>query len=73
MFAIEIKDHLVAKDPKHKMNTRKFQKLEHALDDIDNQLKEITKDKQGNAVFISHESLGYLADRYGFVQKEFKI
>ena len=39
VFAIEIKDHLVAKDPKHKMNTRKFQKLEHALDDIDNQLK----------------------------------
>ena len=34
------------------MNTRKFQKLEHALDDIDNQLKEITKDKQGNAVFL---------------------
>lgn len=74
MFAIEIKDHLVAKDPKHKNEYEKnFKKLEHALDDIDNQLKEITKDKQGNAVFISHESLGYLADRYGFVQKEFKI
>jgi zinc transport system substrate-binding protein len=59
--------HLVAKDPKHKNEYEKnFKKLEHALDDIDNQLKEITKDKQGNAVFISHESLGYLADRYGF-------
>ncbi|WP_368917102.1 zinc ABC transporter substrate-binding lipoprotein AdcA [Staphylococcus haemolyticus] len=70
VFAIEIKDHLVAKDPKHKNEYEKnFKKLEHALDDIDNQLKEITKDKQGNAVFISHESLGYLADRYGFVQK----
>ena len=49
MFAIEIKDHLVAKDPKHKNEYEKnFKKLEHALDDIDNQLKEITKDKQGN-------------------------
>ena len=26
VFAIEIKDHLVAKDPKHKMNTRKISK-----------------------------------------------
>lgn len=32
-------------------------------------MKQVTKDKQGNAVFISHESIGYLADRYGFVQK----
>ena len=27
VFAIEIKDHLVAKDPKHKMNTRKISKI----------------------------------------------
>ena len=26
VFAKEIKDHLVAKDPKHKMNTRKISK-----------------------------------------------
>ena len=41
------------------MNTRKISKIRTCTDDIDNQLKEITKDKQGNAVFISHESLGY--------------
>lgn len=35
-------------------------------------MKQVTKDKQGNAVFISHESIGYLVDRYGFVQKVFK-
>ena len=70
IFAKEIKDQLVAKDPKHKNEYEKnFKKLEKSLDDIDNKLKDITKDKQGNAVFISHESLGYLADRYGFVQK----
>ena len=70
MFAKEIKDQLVTKDPEHKDEYEKnFKKLEKELNDIDNKMNNITKDKQGNAVFISHESLGYLADRYGFVQK----
>ncbi|OHS41248.1 zinc ABC transporter substrate-binding protein [Staphylococcus sp. HMSC62B09] len=70
VFAKEIKDQLVTKDPEHKDEYEKnFKKLEKELNDIDNKMNNITKDKQGNAVFISHESLGYLADRYGFVQK----
>ncbi|MDT3919419.1 zinc ABC transporter substrate-binding protein, partial [Staphylococcus saprophyticus] len=29
----------------------------------------ITENKEGNTIFISHESIGYLAERYDFVQK----
>ena len=54
------------------MTMRKLQKLNDDLKKIDNDMKQVIKDKQGNAVFISHESIGYLADRYGFVQKVFK-
>ena len=32
-------------------------------------MKKVTKDKKDNVVFISHESIGYLAHRYGFKQE----
>ncbi len=51
------------------MTIEKLQKIKQQSKKIDNDMKQVTKDKQGNAVFISHESIGYLADRYGFVQK----
>ncbi|WP_436861530.1 zinc ABC transporter substrate-binding lipoprotein AdcA [Staphylococcus caeli] len=70
IFAKAIKDELVKKDPKHKSEYEKnYQKLNDELKKIDQQMKDVTKDKQGNTVFISHESIGYLAERYGFVQK----
>ncbi|EHJ07303.1 zinc ABC transporter substrate-binding lipoprotein AdcA [Staphylococcus simiae] len=69
-FAKEIKDELVKKDPKHKNEYEKnYKKLNDDLKDLDKEMAQTTKDKKGNAVFISHESIGYLADRYGFVQK----
>ncbi|TGE19219.1 zinc ABC transporter substrate-binding lipoprotein AdcA [Staphylococcus petrasii] len=70
VFAKEIKNQLIKKDPQHKEEYEKnYKKLMGDLNNIDASMKEITKDKQGNAVFISHESLGYIANRYGFVQK----
>ena len=32
-------------------------------------MKNTVKGKEGSTIFISHESIGYLAERYGFVQK----
>lgn len=69
-FAKEIKDELIKKDPKHKKDYEEnYKKLDKELKKIDDKMKDVTKDKQGNAVFISHESMGYLSERYGFVQK----
>ncbi|WP_368541273.1 metal ABC transporter solute-binding protein, Zn/Mn family [Staphylococcus warneri] len=68
-FAKEIKDQLVKKDPDHKKYYEKnYKKLNKDLENIDKDMKDATKGKKGNAVFISHESLGYLSNRYGFEQ-----
>ncbi|WP_323703165.1 zinc ABC transporter substrate-binding lipoprotein AdcA [Mammaliicoccus sp. Dog046] len=65
-----IKDELVKKDPDNKAYYEEnYKKLDKDLKDIDQSMKDVTKDHQGHTVFISHESLGYLAHRYGFVQK----
>ncbi|MBN4910898.1 zinc ABC transporter substrate-binding lipoprotein AdcA [Staphylococcus sp. EG-SA-13] len=65
-----IKDELIKKDPDHKADYEKnYKKLNNELSDIDQSLKDATKGHEGHTVFISHESLGYLANRYGFVQK----
>ncbi|MCG7338131.1 zinc ABC transporter substrate-binding lipoprotein AdcA [Staphylococcus sp. ACRSN] len=69
-FAKEIKDELVKKDPKHKAYYEKnYKKLNKDLEKIDSKMKETVKGKEGSTIFISHESIGYLAERYGFVQK----
>lgn len=69
-FAKEIKDELVKKDPDHKADYEKnYQKLNNDLKDIDKQLQDATKDKKDHVAFISHESIGYLAKRYGFEQR----
>lgn len=69
-FAKEIKKELVKKDPSNKKEYESnYKKLKKDVENIDKKLVQITKDKKGNAVFISHESIGYLANRYGFVQK----
>ncbi|QYA39131.1 zinc ABC transporter substrate-binding protein [Macrococcoides caseolyticum] len=69
-FAKAIKDELVAKDKKHKKAYEEnYNKLIKDLDGIDNKLKDIAKDKKHDTVYISHDSLGYLAHRYGFMQE----
>ena len=39
------------------------------LTDLDNNLKTITKNPKREKVTISHDSLGYLAERYHFQQE----
>ncbi|RIO75649.1 metal ABC transporter solute-binding protein, Zn/Mn family, partial [Staphylococcus gallinarum] len=69
-FAKEIKDELVKKDPQHKAYYEKnYKQLNKDLKQIDNKMKNTVKGKEGSTIFISHESIGYLAERYGFVQK----
>lgn len=69
-FAKTIKDELVAKDKKHKKAYEEnYNKLIKDLDAIDNKMKDIAKNKKHDTVYISHDSLGYLAHRYGFMQE----
>lgn len=65
-----IRDELSKKDPDHKAEYKKnADKLLKELDDIDKEMKKATKDHQGETVYVSHESLGYLANHYGFKQQ----
>ncbi|MGW9855817.1 zinc transport system substrate-binding protein [Staphylococcus hominis] len=69
-FAKDIKDELVKKDGKHKDYYEKnYKKLVNDLKDLDKDMKDAVKGQEGKTVFISHDSIGYLADRYGFKQE----
>ncbi|KIX90921.1 zinc ABC transporter substrate-binding protein [Staphylococcus microti] len=69
-FVEAIRDDLSKRDPEHKKEYEEnADKLLKDLDKLDKDMKKATKGHEGHAVFVSHESLGYLADRYGFVQK----
>lgn len=66
-FAKQIKDKLVEKDPNHKADYEKnYDMLVKDIKEIDKQLKKITKNPKRDTVYISHESIGYLAHRYKF-------
>lgn len=68
--AKSIKDKLVKKDPEHKEYYQKnYQNLIKDINEIDESLQNVTKDTKRDTVFISHDSLGYLANRYHFKQK----
>ncbi|WP_414048057.1 metal ABC transporter solute-binding protein, Zn/Mn family [Macrococcus equi] len=68
-FAKVIKDELIKKDKTHeKEYTANYNKLVKDIDNMDKELKDITKNKKHDTVFISHDSLGYLAKRYNFKQ-----
>ncbi|MFW3591631.1 metal ABC transporter solute-binding protein, Zn/Mn family [Staphylococcus caprae] len=70
VFAKEIKDKLIQKDPKHKSYYEEnYKKLDKEIKDIDNKMKSITKNPKRDKVIISHDSLGYLAHRYHFKQE----
>ncbi|MBM9448497.1 ABC transporter substrate-binding protein [Staphylococcus cohnii] len=69
-FAEEIKDELVDKDSEHKDYYEKnYKKLNSDLKKIDKDMKHAVKGNKGETVYISHDSIGYLADRYGFKQE----
>lgn len=69
-LAIEIKNKLIEKDPKHQgYYMKNYKKLDKDIADINQQMKEITKDTKRDKIIISHDSLGYLAHRYGFKQE----
>ncbi|MCG7338049.1 zinc ABC transporter substrate-binding protein [Staphylococcus sp. ACRSN] len=69
-FAKEIKETLIKKDPKHKKYYESnYKKVTKDIENVDSQLKTITKNPKRDTVVISHDSIGYLAKRYGFKQE----
>lgn len=69
-FAKEIKDELVKKDSEHKdYYEDNYKKLVKDLKGIDKDMKQAVKGNEGKTVYISHDSIGYLADRYNFKQE----
>ena len=69
-FAKDIKNELVSKDKKHKDYYEKnYKKLNKELKEIDSDMKKAVKGHEGETVYISHDSIGYLADRYNFKQE----
>ena len=52
-----------------KMTMKRIIKLVSDLKDLDKDMKRAVKGQEGKTVYISHDSIGYLADRYGFKQE----
>lgn len=68
-MAEAIRDQLVEMDPDNESTyTENFEALEEELMTIHTELETITEDPVRDTVYISHESIGYLADRYHFEQ-----
>ncbi|MBL7573924.1 zinc ABC transporter substrate-binding protein [Staphylococcus saccharolyticus] len=69
-FAKAIKDELVKKDSKHQSYYEgNYKKLVKELKGLDKDMKQAVKGNEGETVYISHDSIGYLADRYNFKQE----
>ncbi|WP_440857246.1 metal ABC transporter solute-binding protein, Zn/Mn family [Staphylococcus shinii] len=65
-----IKDDLVKKDPQHKTYyENNYKQVVDDLNDINQSLTKITEHPKRGTVVISHDSIGYLANRYGFKQE----
>lgn len=68
-MAEAIRDQLVEMNPDNESTyTENFEALEEELMTIHTELEIITEDPVRDTVYISHESIGYLADRYHFEQ-----
>lgn len=68
-MAESIKDKLIEMNPEQEqLYNENFEALKNDLEDIDNELKAITESPKRDTVYISHESLSYLANRYHFKQ-----
>lgn len=69
-FAKAIRDELVKKDSKHQSYYEdSYKKLVKELKGLDKDMKQAVKGNEGKTVYISHVSIGYLADRYNFKQE----
>ena len=69
-FAKVIKNDLIEKDPKHKTYyTRNYNHLIKDMNEIDHEMKRITQHPKRDTAIISHDSIGYLANRYHFKQQ----
>jgi len=65
-----IKDDLVKKDPQHKTYyENNYKQVVDDLNDINQSLTKVTEHPKRDTVVISHDSIGYLANRYGFKQE----
>lgn len=68
-MAETVKDQLIEMNPEEEaLYTENFNELADSLDDIDQSLKDTTDNAARDTVYISHESIGYLAERYHFNQ-----
>ncbi|MCD2137465.1 metal ABC transporter solute-binding protein, Zn/Mn family [Salinicoccus halitifaciens] len=68
-MAEAIKDKLIALNPEEaSMYEENYEALISDLEEIDQELAAVTDETARDTVYISHESIGYLADRYGFEQ-----
>ncbi len=73
MFSLQmaesIKDKLIEMNPdQENLYKENFETLKGELEQIDKEFKSITESPARDTVYISHESLSYLADRYHFNQ-----
>lgn len=65
-----IKDDLAKKDPQHKdYYENNYKQVVNDLDNINQRLTEVTEHPKRDTLVISHDSIGYLANRYGFKQE----
>lgn len=65
-----IKDDLAKKDPQHKdYYENNYKQIVNDLDNINQRLTQVTEHPKRDTVVISHDSIGYLANRYGFKQE----
>ena len=68
-MAEQIKDKLIELNPNEASTYEEnYETLAADLGDIDSELQQMTEDTARDSVYISHESIGYLADRYHFEQ-----
>ena len=68
-MAEQIKDKLIELNPDEASTYEEnYETLAADLVDIDEELEQMTADTARDSVYISHESIGYLADRYHFEQ-----
>lgn len=68
-MAENIKNKLVELNPdEEETYEANYETLKADLEDLSKELDEATKDKSRDTVYISHESIGYLANKYDFEQ-----
>lgn len=68
-MAEKIKNKLIELNPDEKATYEaNYETLKADLEDLSKELDEATKDKSRDTVYISHESIGYLSNKYDFEQ-----